>query len=110
MYTFIESIIDQLAIDWPGRTFCFTMDNLNIHHSPVLLHMIASWGHRYLFWVPYWSVDGPIEYVFNTIHTLQLQYFGTINNLDILCNRVDTMIAQLTNFKNDFLHVKLPDY
>jgi hypothetical protein len=48
MDTFIESIINQLAIDWPGHTFCFTVDNLNIHHSPVLLHMIASWGHRYL--------------------------------------------------------------
>ena len=49
MYTFIERIIDQLAIDWPGRSFCFTMDNLNIRHNPVLLQMIASRGHRYLF-------------------------------------------------------------
>ena len=36
MYTFIERIIDQLAIDWPVHSFCFTMDNLNIHHNPVL--------------------------------------------------------------------------
>jgi hypothetical protein len=60
MYTFIERIIDQLAIDWRGRSFCFTMDNLNIHHNPVLLHMIAIWRHRYLFRAPYWSVDGPM--------------------------------------------------
>jgi hypothetical protein len=80
MYTFIESIIDQLAINLPGRSFCFTIDNLNIHPSPVLLHMIASWDHRYLFRISYWSVDGPTEYVFNTTHTLLLQYFGTIND------------------------------
>ena len=109
MYTFIERIIDQLAIDWPGRSFCFTMDNLNIHHNPVLLQMIASRGHRYLFRAPYWSVDGPMEYVFNTIHTLLLQYFRTINYLPVLGNRIDTVIARMTNFKNYFLHVRLPD-
>ncbi len=109
MYTFIESVIDQLAIYLPDCSFCCTMDNLNIYHNPVLLHMIASEGHRYLFTAPYWSVDGPMEYVFNTIHTLLLQYFGTIDNLAVLGNCINTMIAQLTNFKNYFLHVQLPD-
>ncbi len=109
MYTFIESIIDQLAINWLGRSFFFTMDNLTIHHSPVLLHKIASQDHMYLFRVLYWSVDGPMEYVLNMIHTLMLQYFGTIDHLDILGYCVDTVIAQLTNFKNYFLHVQLPD-
>jgi hypothetical protein len=109
MYTFIVSIINQLAINWPGRTLCFTMDNLNIHHT-VLLHMIASLGHRYLFRVPYWSIDGPMEYVFNTILFCcsTLVPLTKIDNLDILGNHVDTVIAQLTNFKNYFLHVKLP--
>ena len=109
MYTFIERIIDQLAIDRPGCSFCFTMDNLNIHHNPVLLEMIANRGHRYLFRAPYWSVDGPMEYVFNTIHTLLLQHFCTIDDLIVLANRIDTVIAQMTNFRNYFLHVRLPD-
>jgi hypothetical protein len=62
MYTFIERIMDQLVIDWPaGCSFCFTMDNLNIHHNPVLLQMIASQGHMYLVRAPYWSVDGPTD-------------------------------------------------
>jgi hypothetical protein len=59
------------------------MDNLNIHHSSVLLNLIASWGHRYLFRAPYWSVDGLMEYMFNTIHTLLLQHFCTIDNLAV---------------------------
>ncbi len=105
MYTFIESNIDQLAIDWAGCSFYFTIDNLNIHHNHVLLHMIASQGHRYLFRTLYGSVEGPMEYVFNTIHTLLLKYLGPINNLDLLGNRIDTVVAQLTKFKNYFLHV-----
>jgi hypothetical protein len=29
--------------------------------------------------------------------------------LTVLGNRIDTVIAQMTNFKNYFLHVRLPD-
>ena len=50
-----------------------------------------------------------MEYVFNTIHTLLLQYFRTINDLPVLGNRIDTVIDRMTNFKNYFLHVRLPD-
>jgi hypothetical protein len=85
------------------------MDNLNIHHNPVLLQMIASWRHMYFFIAPYWSVDGPMGYVFNTSHTLLLQYFRNINLLLVFGNRIDMVIAQITNFKNYFLHVRLPD-
>jgi hypothetical protein len=109
MYRFIESIIDQLAVDWPGRSFCFTMDNLNVHHSPVLLNLIVNHGQRYLFRAPYWSVDGPMEYIFNTIHNLLLRHFRTIDDLAVLGNRIDTVIAQMTGFNNYFLHVGFPD-
>lgn len=42
MYTFFERIMDQLAVDRPRRSFCFTMDNLNVHHHPMLLNLITS--------------------------------------------------------------------
>jgi hypothetical protein len=105
MYAFIERIIDQLAIHWPGCSFCFTMDNLNIHHNPVLLQKIASRGHRYFFRSTYCSVDGLMECVFHMIHIFLLQYFRTINYLPVLGNRTDLVIAQMTNFKNYFFHV-----
>ena len=73
------------------------------------LTMIASWRHMYFFIAPYWSVDGPMGYVFNTSHTLLLQYFCNINLLLVFGNRIDMVIAQITNFKNYFLHVRLPD-
>jgi hypothetical protein len=60
-YTFIERIIDQLEIDWRAAHSAFTMDNLNVYHSPVLLQMIAGRGHSNNFRGPYWSVDGPME-------------------------------------------------
>lgn len=44
------------------------MDNLNIHKQPMILDMIEDAGHRGVFCAPYWSCDGAIEYVFNTIH------------------------------------------
>jgi len=109
MYRFIESIIDRLAIDWPGRSFCFTMDNLNVHHSPVLLTLISNHGHRYLFRAPFWSVDRPMEYIFNSIHTLLLRHFCTIDDLAVLGNCIDTVIAQMTGFNNYFQHVGFPD-
>ena len=68
VYTLFDRIMDQLGVDRPGRSFCFTMDNLNIHHSQMLLQVVEDRGHRDLFQSPYWSVDGPMEYVFNTVH------------------------------------------
>lgn len=109
MYTFIEGIINQLAIDRPGRSFCFTMDNLNVHHHPILLDLITSRGHRYLFRAPYWSVDGPMEYIFNAIHTHLLMHFRGIEDLAALGNRLDVIIPQLNGFLKYFLHVGFPD-
>ncbi len=82
VYVFIQRVVAQLAADHPGRLFCFTMDNLNTHHHLMVLGLITGAGHCYLFRAPYWSVDGPIEYVFNTIHTHLLSYFTEIQTLD----------------------------
>ena len=109
VYMFFERIIDQLDIDHPGRSFCFTMDNLNIHHNQMLLDLFTSRGHRYLFRAPYWSVDGPMEYIFNTIHVFLLMHFRNIEDLDELGNRLDVIIAQLTGFLAYFLHVGFPN-
>jgi transposase len=43
------------------------MDNLLAHHHDATLNAILNAGHRFVFRAPYWPVDGPIEYVFNTI-------------------------------------------
>ena len=46
------------------------MDNLNVQHRNQLIeNIIEDAGHIVIYHVPYWSVDGEIEYVVNTIHT-----------------------------------------
>lgn len=109
VYVFFERIIDWLDINQPGRSFCFTMDNLNVHHDPVIINLITSRGHRYLFRAPYWSVDGPMEYVFNTIHVFLLMRFRQVNDLDELEVVLDAIIANMHDWKSYFMHVNFPD-
>jgi len=66
-YNFIESIIDAIGHGTPNNWVCFTMDNLAAHKHPFVLQLILTSGHRYAFSAPYYPVDGPIEYVFDTI-------------------------------------------
>ena len=109
MSTFFDRVMDRLDNDHPGRSFVFTMDNLNVHHSDLLLQRIEDRGHRYLFRAPYWSVDGPMEYVFNSIHVFLLMYFRSVEDLDELDNRLNTIIAGMGNFVEYFLHVGFPN-
>ena len=64
---FIDRILDDLEERYPGWSFCFTMDNLNAHQNGQVLALIAHHGHRVCFRAPYYPIDGPIEFVFNTL-------------------------------------------
>ena len=75
----------------------------------MVLGLITGNGHRYLFRAPYWYVDGPMEYVFNTIHTHLLMYYNKIHDLDELEHALDLIIADLTHFERYFFHVGFPN-
>jgi hypothetical protein len=45
-FTYLEEFIDWLDVNRPNETFCFTMDNLNIHKHPVILDLILNSDHR----------------------------------------------------------------
>ncbi len=109
VYVFFQRVIAQLAIDHTGQSFCFTMDNLNTHKHPIFLGLITGGGHCYLFCAPYWSVDGPIKYVFNTIHTKLLSFSGEIGDLDVLEMYLNEIIDDMNCFENYFYHVSFPD-
>ena len=86
------------------------MSNLNIDKSPIILNLIEVAGNQVVFRAPYWSCDGPIEYVFNTIHTkLQMDY-GGVDNVDDLIAKIDDIIFVLvyTSFRAYFVHVGFP--
>ncbi len=67
--------------------------------------MIHSRGHRVVYRAPYWSCDGAIEYVFNTIQTnLQVDVNG-VGDVYQLVNKINTIIAHMPHFKRYFIHV-----
>ncbi len=106
---FFQRVIARLATDHPDWLFCFMMDNLNSHKNAMVLNLITGAGHCYLFRAPYWSVDGPIEYVFNAIHTNLLLFFTEIQDLDQLWNCLDEIINDMGGFQQNFIYVSFPD-
>jgi len=81
---FVHRVCEDLSVRHPGRTFCFTMDNLNVHKNVLVIQEIMNHGYRVVFRAPYWSCDGAIEYVFCTIHSYLLKHHGDVANLDAL--------------------------
>lgn len=108
-YVFIERILQWLTQYRPNSSYCFTADNLNVHHDQRILDLIERHGHKYLFRAPYWAIDGPMEYVFNTLHVHLLMNYGEVQDLDELENVTDTIIAGLNGWKRYFLHCIFPD-
>jgi hypothetical protein len=110
-YCFMRDFIDFLNVNRPGMSYCFTMDNLNIHKNPIITDLIDESRHCVVYWAPYWSCDGAIEYVFNTIHTkLQMSNEDGANNVIDLQDRIDDIIFHMmaTSFRPYFVHVGFP--
>ena len=108
-YNFMLELCNWLEANRPGRSFIFTMDNLNIHRHPAIDNLIHARGHRVVFRAPYWSCDGAIEYVFNTLQTrLQMDVNG-VDTVFELVNKINAIIADMPSFKGYFIHVGFPD-
>ena len=103
-HSFIRRICIELNEHFPGRSFCFTMDNLNSHKNPLVIQEIFEHGHRVVFRAPYWSCDGAIEYVFNTMHTKILS-FDLIQTLDELDLCAQDIFHRIPSFTEYFRHV-----
>jgi hypothetical protein len=107
-YDFIRRILDDLAVQFPGRRFCFTMDNLNSHKNPIILNMLHNAGHLYVFRAPYWPTDGAVEYVFNTVQTRLKVHLNKLTTMEELRNRVNLIVGTIPSFYRYFLHVGFP--
>ena len=101
----VERIIMELAKRHPDRSFCFTMDNLNVHHNAGVVNLIHNAGHCLVFRAPYWSVGDAIEYVFNTIHTNLLTYYNQLQDMDDLANATLLIFGNIPTFYPYFVHV-----
>ena len=98
-YNYMLELCDWLDVNRNGRSFLFTMNNLNLHKHPMIINMIHSCGHCVVYCAPYWSCDGAIEYVFNTLQTnLQVDVNG-VGTVYQLVNKINTIIAHMPHFK-----------
>ena len=62
-----------------------------------------------MFRAPYWSCDGTIEYVFNTIQTwFQMDVHGVENVFEHV-GKIGGIIGDMPSFKNYFIHVVFSD-
>jgi len=107
-YDFTKKIIDDLDANFPGRSFLFTMDNLNSHKNPIILNMIHNAGDRYVFRAPYWPVDGAVEYVFNIVQTRLQSYFNQMTTLPALRNHIQLNVNTIPSFYKYFRHAGFP--
>ena len=101
---FIRRILDNLGDGTVQRRRVFTMDNLATHHSMLVSQLIHSRGHRILFRAPYYPVDGPIEYVFNTIQQALTRALYRVINTEELIREVCRIIASKADFVGYFTH------
>jgi hypothetical protein len=105
---FIERILNEIGDADPENGIprrCFTMDNLVVHHHQIIAQMIFARGHRLAFRAPYYPVDGPIEYVFNTIQQALTQRLYLIVNHQHLYNHVHAIVGSIENFAPYFHNV-----
>ena len=80
-----------------------------ITHSLTLTEIRAA-GHRFVFRAPFWPVDGPIEYAFNTIEmalSYRMYEIRTVNDMDA---HLRAIIRGFPAFVNYFTNVGYNNY
>ena len=102
--SFMEDLLDDIGYAEEDNFFVFTIDNLNAHKNIAVLAMIQHCGHGVVFRAPYWPVDGPIEFVFNTIQTLVRARLYEIRTSEDLVRAIYCSIASIDSFANYFIN------
>ena len=105
MLDFMQHLLDAIGPATHDNFYVFTMDNLNSHKNVQVVGMIYLYGHGVVFRAPYWAVDGPIEYVFNTVQTLIRSNLYNITNGNDLIHSIYTSVQSMNNFGSYFTHV-----
>jgi hypothetical protein len=90
---FIQEILNDIGPGTAQHRRCFLMDNLSTHRHQIIAQMIIAAGHRSVYRVPYYPVDGPIEYVFNTIQQELGHRMHLIHYLPSLHAHINAIVA-----------------
>ena len=101
---FVQEILNMIGPATEEIFYVFTMDNLNSHRNVAVIALIHLYGHGVVFRAPYWPVDGPIEFVFNTLQTLIRARLYQIRNSEDLVQAMYQAIASIDSFANYFIN------
>ena len=104
MVEVVRFILVDIGLRTNDRRRTFTMDNLSLHHSLQTATIIHNAGHRLAFRAPYYSVDGPIEYVFNTIQCALRINNHLISDGSSLIDEMRNATTNIKTFKPYFIH------
>ncbi len=74
------------------------------HHNVQMVALIYAAGHRIVFRAPYYPVDGPIEFVFNTIQGILRIRMDAITDGTSLLNELNLAIASIPSFEPYFVN------
>lgn len=102
-HAFIQRILDDIGPGTPQRRRTFIFDNLGSHRHLLIIQMIYAAGHRVMFRAPYYPVDGPIEYFFNTIQGALTLSMYEIDSIAAVRSDVRATIRNTPSFRAYFL-------
>lgn len=101
---FVVEILDSIERGSPERRRVFTMDNLASHRNILIQQLIRSRGHRLVLRAPYYPVDGPIEYVFNTLQAALTLAMYRVDNRAQLEAELCAIIRLQTDYAKYFIN------
>mmetsp|Transcript_6296 Transcript_6296/g.6807 ORF Transcript_6296/g.6807 Transcript_6296/m.6807 type:complete len:191 (-) Transcript_6296:62-634(-) len=100
---FVHRVCEDLSVRHPGRTFCFTMDNLNVHKNVLVIQEIMNHGYRVVF--------RHVMELLNMSSALYILYLlkhhGDVANLDALEHFTNEAFNSIPTFAPYFEHVGL---
>ena len=76
---------------------------LYLYHV-IILSMSLQAGHRLAFRAPYHPIDGPIEYVFNTVQSILTLNMHNITDGPTLRQEILNAVGAIQSFVNYFIH------
>ena len=100
----METILESIGYATEDNFYVFTMDNLNTHRNIAVIALIHLFGHGVVFRAPYWAVDGPIEFIFNTIQTLIRARLYEIRTGQDLVGAIYESVQSIDTYENYFIN------
>ena len=121
MVQFVRHILNNIRIVTNNRRRMFTVNTMSLHHNLQMATIIHAAGHRLAFCAPYYPVDGPMKYVFNTILLQQVLVVRITANAQItrvivchltaLCGTASALLYHLlktVRIRSHVLHHRIP--